>query len=214
MSSRIRAVVFDMDGVLIDARDWHFRALNDALEIFGTHISYDEHLDRFNGLPTREKLRILTDEGRLPQHVHSVINAVKQERTLREAAKLCFPRIEHLLLLAWLRARGLQVGVATNSIRQSASTMLQFGGVLPFLDCLITNEDVERAKPAPDIYERACLQLGVMPSETLVVEDHDVGVTAARAAGCRVVRVEGPEDVTISLLSGEFGGSFQDQQDG
>lgn len=212
MSSDIRAVVFDMDGVLIDARDWHFRALNDALALFGAHITYEEHLERFNGLPTREKLRMLADEGRLPHHVHSVINAVKQERTLREAAQLCFPRIEHLLLLAWLKARGFQVGVATNSIRQSASTMLQFGGVLPFLDCLVTNEDVELAKPAPDIYERACAQLGVTPSETMVVEDHEVGVAAAQAAGCHVVRVDGPEDVTISLISNELPANRRDLQ--
>ena len=199
-SGQIEAVVFDMDGVLIDARDWHYRALNDALAIFDAEVSYEDHLTRFNGLPTRVKLQTLTDEGRLPAHVHGIVNAVKQERTLREAASLCFPRIEHLLLVAWLKERGLKVGVATNSIRHTSVTMLGFAGLLDSLDVLVTNEDVEHAKPAPDIYLKAASALGVEPDRVVVVEDHEVGVKSARDAGCHVIQVAGVEDVTVSLL--------------
>lgn len=195
------AVVFDMDGVLIDARDWHYEALNDALEIFGAHIPYDEHQLRFNGLPTREKLRILTQEGRLPFHVHDLVNDVKQERTLRQAAKLCFPDVSHLILLGTLKARGIRLGVATNSIRQTSSTMLAFAGVLPFLDVLITNEDVQRPKPSPEIYIRACEMLGVHPNMTLVIEDHDIGKASAEAAGCYCIQVSGPQDVRLDLVA-------------
>jgi len=197
---RFRAVVFDMDGVLIDARDWHYRALNEALGLFGAEIDYEEHLTRFDGLPTRDKLNLLTEEGRLPRHVHEVVQSVKQERTLREAAKLCFPTVEHLLLLSWIRERGLKIGVATNSIRASATTMLQFSGVLEHLDALVTNEDVALGKPAPDIYVEACKRLDVAPSDVLVIEDHHVGVTAATVAGCTVIQVSGPEDVSIPLV--------------
>jgi HAD superfamily hydrolase (TIGR01509 family) len=197
---RVEAVVFDMDGVLIDARDWHYRALNDALEIFDAEISYEDHLNRFNGLPTRVKLQTLSDEGRLPAHVHGLVNAVKQERTLREAASLCFPRIEHLLLMSWLKERGLKIGVATNSIRHTSVTMLGFAGLFDSLDVLVTNEDVDRPKPAPDIYLKAAFSLGVQPDRIVVVEDHDVGVRAATQAGCLVVQVVGVEDVTVSLL--------------
>jgi beta-phosphoglucomutase-like phosphatase (HAD superfamily) len=193
-----------MDGVLIDARDWHYRALNDALEIFGCAVPYNEHLERFNGLPTREKLGILSREGRLPEHLHSTVNAIKQERTIREAASLCFPRVEHLLLMSWLKRLDLRVGVATNSIRHTTTTMLQYAGVLENLDCLVTNEDVVSAKPAPDIYLEACRRLGAPPTQVLVVEDHEVGVRAAQAAGCTVVQVDGPDDVCIPLLEGFF----------
>lgn len=196
----IEAVVFDMDGVLIDARDWHYEALNDALQIFGAYITYEEHIARFNGLPTREKLRVLNSEGRLPTHVNSLVSAVKQERTIRRAAGMCFPKVEHLLLLGWLKARQIKLGVATNSIRQSSEAMLTFAGVRRHLDCLVTNEDVPRAKPAPDIYLSACETLGVMPQSVLVIEDHPIGVQAATEAGCSVIRVDDPEDVSISLL--------------
>ncbi len=200
-----RAVVFDMDGVLIDARDWHFRALNEALAIFDAAIPIDDHLDRFDGLPTRVKLQMLTDEGRLPAHLHRVVDEVKQERTLREAARLCFPRIEHLLLAAWLKRQGCRVGVATNSVRQSSQTMLGFAGLLPHLDVLVTNEDVEHAKPAPDIYLKAAADLGIAPEDVLVVEDHPYGVAAAQAAGCRVVTVTSVDDVATDLLRPFFG---------
>lgn len=204
MSGTPKAVVFDMDGVLIDARDWHFRALNEALEIFDAAITLEDHLDRFNGLPTRVKLNMLTDDGRLPLHLHPVVEKVKQERTLREAARLCFPRVEHLLLMAWLKAEDIRIGVATNSIRKTSETMLEFAGLLGHLDVLVTNEDVDHAKPAPDIYLAAASRLHVRTSEVLVVEDHPYGVTAAEAAGCRVVQVDGVEDVTTALLQDAF----------
>ena len=204
MKSLPRAVVFDMDGVLIDARDWHYNALNSALEIFGVRISYEEHLERFNGLPTRVKLSILSDDGRLPRHVHDLVESVKQERTLREAARLCFPRVEHLLMMSWIKRRGCAIGVATNSVRATSTTMLDFAGLLPSLDVLVTNEDVNESKPAPAIYSLACSQLRVAPCETLVIEDHDIGVQAARAAGCQVVQVSGVEDVSTALIEGEF----------
>lgn len=199
-----RAVVFDMDGVLIDAGDWHFRALNEALSIFDAAISREDHIDRFNGLPTRVKLAMLTEEGRLPAHLHHVVEEVKQERTLREAARLCFPRVEHLLLVAWLKHHGCLVGVATNSVRQTSRTMLDFAGLLDELDVLVTNEDVARAKPAPDIYLEAARLLGVDPADVLVVEDHPYGVASARSAGCTVVQVDGVDDVTTALLEPHF----------
>jgi beta-phosphoglucomutase len=194
------AVIFDMDGVLIDARDWHFRALNSALEIFGSPIGEKEHLDTFDGLPTKVKLGMLHSEGRLPAHLHEIVEEVKQERTLREAANLCFPSLDHLMLLSWLKAHGMKVGVGTNSIRRSSETMLEFSGLLERLDSLVTNQDVERGKPFPDIYLEGCRQLGTTPARTLVVEDSDYGVQAAEAAGCDVLRVNDPSDVTISLL--------------
>lgn len=199
-----KGVVFDMDGVLIDARDWHYEALNYALAIFDAEIARDEHLGRFNGLPTKVKLRMLTEEGRLPAHLHTVVEAIKQERTLREAASLCFPRVEHLLMMSWLKGMGVKVGVATNSIRRTSTTMLGFAGLLDSLDVLVTNEDVEHTKPAPDIYLRAALLLELEPHEIVVVEDHDFGVAAAQRAGCHVIKVDGVEDVSSLLLESLF----------
>lgn len=205
VAPRFSAVIFDMDGVLIDARDWHYRALNDALEIFDASIDSHEHETRFNGLPTRVKLQMLTDEGKLPAHLHELIDEVKQERTLREAAQRCFPRVEHLLMMEWLKREGILIGLATNSIRKTTLAMLDFAGLLNYLDVIVTNEDVRNAKPAPDIYLEAVRLLGVTPGETLVVEDSEFGIRSAEAAGCTVIRVSGIEDVSENLLGPYFG---------
>ena len=199
-----QAVIFDMDGVLIDAVDWHYQALNEALAIFDAQIGEQEHFERFNGLPTRVKLEMLTSEERLPGHLHEIISAVKQERTLRVAAHRCFPRVEHLLLFSWLRSRGCHLAVATNSIRATASAMLEFAGLLQLLDVLVTNEDVEEAKPAPDLYVEACQRLGVSTADALVIEDHPFGVQAAERAGCSVIQVSGVHEVTVSLVENVF----------
>lgn len=207
MKSKYSAVVFDMDGVLVDARDWHFEALNEALLIFGESISREEHLGRFDGLPTKVKLRMLVEEGRMPKDLIPLIESVKQERTLRAAARLCFPRIEHLIMLADLKRRGFKIGVATNSIRLTATSMLSFAGVYESLDVLVTNEDVSQAKPDPEIYTSACRQLGIEPERVLVVEDNQYGIAAAKAAGCDVVQVIEPAQLNLQLLELHLGES-------
>lgn len=200
-----KAVIFDMDGVLIDARDWHYRALNRGLEVFGAEITYEEHLERFNGLPTRVKLLTLMEEGRIPKIAKEYIEAVKQAWTLREAANSCFPRIEHLILFGILKAAGLKVGVATNSIRETSTAMLGYAGLLGQLDVFVTNEDVLNPKPSPDIYSLAANTLGVQPGECLVVEDHDYGIIAAEAAGCQTLRVADPDEVNADIVLTRLG---------
>lgn len=193
-----------MDGVLIDARDWHYEALNEALRLFGMEISRSDHLSRFNGLSTKQKLNILSEDGLLPAELHQTIEAVKQDRTLRIAAQKCFPEVSHQILLTRLKHGGLKVGLVTNSIRRSTEFMLQYAGILKFMDVIVTNEDVAQGKPSPEGYKLAMAKLGVLPSETLVVEDGEYGIMAANDAGARVVRVTDPSEVSIDLLLSEL----------
>jgi HAD superfamily hydrolase (TIGR01509 family) len=202
--TNLKAIIFDMDGVLIDARDWHFEALNEALSYFGSEISYAEHLERFDGLPTARKLNILSAEGRLPNHVHGIVEAIKQERTLRKAALMCYPSMRHLVALGWIRSAGLRIGVATNSVRSTSTTMLSYAGIIPLIDCLVTNQDVRLPKPDPEIYLEACSRLGVIPEETLVFEDNENGIASATTAGCNVAIVEDPESVNLSRIKFEI----------
>jgi HAD superfamily hydrolase (TIGR01509 family) len=201
MKRHYDAVVFDMDGVLIDAREWHYEALNQALGLFGIEISPDSHQSRFDGLPTREKLAILTAEQFLPLEVHALINSVKQERTLRIASSKCYPQAHHLILMATLKRLGFRLGLATNSVRVTTETMLRQAGLLDFFDVVVTNQDVPLAKPAPDVYLKAFELLGVLPDQVLVVEDNDHGVRAARLAGADVCVVKGPNEVHLENLA-------------
>jgi HAD superfamily hydrolase (TIGR01509 family) len=200
MSESFKAVLFDMDGVLIDARDWHYDALNEALRIFGVEISRTEHLSRFNGLSTKKKLEMLSSDGLIPPELHSTIEAIKQDRTLRIAAQKCFPIVSHQVLITRLKALGIKVGLVTNSIRKSSEFMLEYAGLLKFFDVVITNEDVLEGKPHPEGYQLAMERLGVLPSETIVIEDGDYGILAATTAGAKVIRVNDPFEVSLELL--------------
>jgi beta-phosphoglucomutase len=198
--SKIKAVLFDMDGVLIDARNWHYVALNEALAPFGYQISYEDHLARFNGLSTKSKLDILSTEFGFPLGLHKTVNVVKQDRTLRLAGQLCFPNVHHQILLSRLRQKNYFIGVVTNSIRNSAESLLNYAGLLGYLDTLVTNQDVLRQKPNPECYELACKNLGITPAQAVVVEDGEYGALAAAEAGCKVIRVDSPNEVSLEIL--------------
>ena len=195
------AVIFDMDGVLVDATEWHYEALNEALSPFGYSIPVDLHLNRFNGLSTKSKLEILSSEYGLPRELHNLISETKQDRTQRIAYQKCFPNPAHLILLSLLKFLGLRIGLCTNSIRLTTEQMLGLTQLINFMDVIVTNEDVLKPKPDPQGYLMACERLSVLPHRTLVVEDGKYGLEAALKAGCDVIEVEGPYQVSIEKLS-------------
>ena len=197
----IKAVVFDMDGVLIDAREWHFLALNQVLEPLGIAISEKDHLEKYDGLSTKVKLEMLSADFGLPLELHKIINRVKQDRTLRIANQFCYPNIRHQILLSRLKAENFKIGVVTNSIRETTKFMLDRANVFHFLDAVITNEDVRNPKPDPEGYALSCERLGIKPEQALVVEDGSYGIQAAKRAGCNVLRVDSPDDVSLELFS-------------
>jgi beta-phosphoglucomutase len=92
---KIKAVLFDMDGVLIDAKDWHYEALNQALSLFGMEISRYDHLVTYDGLPTKKKLEMLTLERGLPRALHNFINDMKQEFTFQLGYAKCKLTFNH-----------------------------------------------------------------------------------------------------------------------
>jgi beta-phosphoglucomutase len=117
----IQAVIFDMDGVLVEAKDWHYEALNAALALFGLDLSRDEHLAFFDGLPTRKKLEVLGVSRNLPAKLHPLINELKQKFTLDIILSRCRPVFHVQYALAALRRSGYRLAVCSNSVRLSRS---------------------------------------------------------------------------------------------
>lgn len=200
MSSDLQAIVFDMDGVLIDAREWHYEALNRALALLGYEITRYEHLSTYDGLPTKAKLRMLSVERGLPPELHAFMNSLKQQYTLEFVATRCKPIFQHQYALARLKAEGYKLGVASNSVRRTVMEMMERSDLLQYLDVIVSNEDVTHAKPDPEMYVKAMASLGVDPRRTLVVEDNENGVKAAQGAGAHVMVVGGPEDVALDPI--------------
>ena len=107
--TKITAVVFDLDGVLVDATEWHYEALNRSLQLFGFSISRYEHLSTYNGLPTRKKLEMLTVEKGLPVALHGLINRVKQVYTREEILTKCRPVFEKEYMMSRLKSDGYRL---------------------------------------------------------------------------------------------------------
>lgn len=196
----IKAIIFDMDGVLVDAKSWHFEALNRSLSLFGYRISQFEHHQRFDGLPTKEKLQILAKENGLPLSLAPFINEMKQKFLLEIAVELCTENPVHLRSLAHLKRDGYALALASNSIRQSVDELMKRTALDQFLQFTLSNEDVTYPKPDPEIYRLAISNLGLNPSECMVVEDGDYGIAAAKAAGANVMRVGGVHEVNYENL--------------
>jgi len=196
----IRGVVFDMDGVLIEAKDWHYAALNRALRLFGHEISRHEHLTTFDGLPTKKKLEMLSVDRGLPQELHSFINEMKQIYTMELVHQLCRPRFTHEYALSRLKQAGMKLAVASNSVRNTVEVMMQKASLAGYLDAMLSNEDVSRAKPDPEIYLKSMTLLGLAPHETLVVEDNENGIRAARASGAHVLVVGSVDEVNLQAI--------------
>ncbi|MBQ7543338.1 MAG: HAD family phosphatase [Synergistaceae bacterium] len=193
--TRIKAVLFDMDGVLIDAKDWHYEALNKALGLFGLTISRYDHLHTFDGLPTRDKLKMLSEQYFLPSQLHSFINKVKQRYTLEITNAMCRPMFQHEYALSRLKHEGFKIAVCSNSVRATIELMMSLSGLSGYIDLILSNEDVTRAKPDPEIYTAAMEKLGMTPGECLVIEDNPKGIAAGRASGAFVLPVAGVYDV-------------------
>ena len=133
-----------MDGVLIDAKDWHYEALNRALRLFGYEISRYDHLTTYDGLPTSKKLEMLTREKGLPQKLHRFINQIKQVYTTEMVNAHCRPRFKHEYALSRLKAEGYRLAVASNSVRNSVELMMAKSRLTPYLEFMLSNQDVSR----------------------------------------------------------------------
>jgi HAD superfamily hydrolase (TIGR01509 family) len=196
----IKAVIFDMDGVLIEAKNWHYESLNKALRLFGYEISRYEHLTTYDGLPTRQKLDMLTVERGLPSELHAFINEMKQAYTMDMVHTQCSPRFVHEYALAKLKANDYKIAVASNSIRSTIDLMMRKAGLMDYLDFFLSNQDVIKGKPDPEIYQKAITRLGLQPDECLVVEDHENGIRAAMASGAYVLTVEHVDEVNYQNI--------------
>lgn len=201
---KIKAVLFDMDGVLIDAKDWHYKALNEALNLFGLQISKYDHLYTFDGLPTKMKLKMLSLQYYLPEQLHGFINEVKQKNTIRYVNDLCRPRFNHEYTLSRLSAEGYKIAVCSNSIRNTIEEMMNHAALKEYLDLIISNEDVTKAKPDPEMYVKAINKFGFKSDECLVVEDNPNGVQAGLASGAHVLKVETVDDITYTNIMNEI----------
>ena len=195
MNKTIKAVIFDLDGVLVEAKDWHYQALNKALAVFGCDFSYEEHLSTYDGLPTKMKLEMLNKNKNFPLELSQLVYELKQIYTNEFFSTRCFPDFSQDYLFRKLKDKSIKTAVASNSITATVNMAMKNLDIRKYIEFSLSNEDVKNPKPDPEIYTKAISMLNLKPSECLIVEDNFNGIKAAKASGAHCLEVKEVEDV-------------------
>lgn len=201
----IKLIIFDLDGVLVEAKNIHYKTLNTALAMVDEKyvINWDEHLSVFDGLKTNQKLEILTTQRGLPTNKHKIIWDEKQKLTLKSLHTLPLS-IELQETFAKLANDNYKIVCCSNSIRKTVLTVLSKLGIIEYFDFIMSNEDVKNSKPHPEMYWKAISNIGVLPEETLIVEDSPHGLLAAARSKSHILRVLSPKNVTYENINNKI----------
>lgn len=199
-------IIFDMDGVLIDARPLHFHAFNTAVAAFGSQyvLSWAEHQAYYDGLPTWAKLRLLSSNKGFPRDRWTLAWETKQAISALMVEQL-FPDPAKREMLLQLKRDGHVLACASNSIRATVDRMLTQANLLDLFDCVVGNDEPgNEAKPNPRCFEQTMEVLEHSPEVTWIVEDSVPGLEAARLSGAHVIPVSSPDEVTYEMLAPHF----------
>jgi HAD superfamily hydrolase (TIGR01509 family) len=193
----VKLIIFDLDGILVSSKNIHFEALNKALQDFHeTPIPYNDHINTFDGKPTKEKLLLL----KIPEEKHNIINHKKQLYTMSLLESSIKEDPELIDLFQKLKKENFILHVASNSIKKTIEIVLVKLGIIKYVDFYISNEDVKISKPHPEMYLRCMLQAGIGPKETIIIEDSYVGRKGAFNSGAHVSAIKNKSEVTYTMV--------------
>ena len=199
--NNIKLIIFDLDGVLVDAKELHYNALNMALTSIDPKyvINREEHLSTYDGLNTTKKLQMLTDRKNLPVTSHNLIWQRKQQSTISIISN--FERDERICdVLKRLKEDGYILCVASNSIRDTVKMMIWKKGFIEYFDFFYSNQDVKLPKPSSEIYLKCMIKAGVSPKQTIILEDSHIGRKAAQNSGAYLCPIIDSNDVTYTKI--------------
>nr|WP_287858624.1 HAD family phosphatase [Klebsiella sp.] len=182
------AVLFDMDGVLIDSNAVIERAWCEAAKMYGREISDEDIIKHIHGQPGPHTIRALfndlhlADRQKVQEHIIYVENTASYEAILGVAE-----------LITSLKDAGITVGIVTSGWREKIERVIEMLHIQSCISVIVERDDVARGKPHPDPYLLAAARLGIPANQTVVFEDSRSGVTSAVAAGAYCVGIGGDD---------------------
>jgi HAD superfamily hydrolase (TIGR01509 family) len=196
-----KLIVFDLDGVLVDSKEIHFNSLNDSLRAIDSRyiISINDQVNIYEGLPTKEKLNLISEKLGLDKKLHKNIWELKQKNTI-EQFKLLPVDYELIGYMELIKENKINIAVASNSILSTIEICLDKLGIKHFIDYIVSNEDVDNPKPHPEMYWKAMSHFGCVPEETVIFEDSIVGKIAAKDSKANLIEVIDRKDLSIDKI--------------
>jgi beta-phosphoglucomutase len=183
-----RAVLWDLDGTLVDSEAFHWQSWRYALDADGVKVTFDQFKASF-GQRNDRILRVWLGPGATIERINRVADAKEEEyRRLAETHGLT-PLPGAADWLARLQHEGWRQAIASSAPRLNVEVMLRALHLTLYFDAIVSSEDVTHGKPDPEVFLTAAARLGVPPSHAVVVEDAVAGIEAARRAGMRSVGV-------------------------
>jgi beta-phosphoglucomutase len=178
----LKAILFDLDGTLIDSEHFYFECWNELLAEYGGKLTYDDWMENCSGKPLPMNAKIIVEKFDIPEPVDSVIKrreALTIERFRTTDVNL-MPHAQRIL--DFFKSRGITMAVVTSSLRDDVDAIFARNGLGHYFKLIITRSEVVNYKPHPESYNLACETLGVGKDECIVFEDTINGLTSAKAA--------------------------------
>lgn len=196
-----KLIIFDLDGVLVDSKDIHYKALNFALAQVDSKyaISYNDHKNIFDGLPTKIKLQILTQKLGLEESLYKQIWEVKQKMTEQMFNEISVDD-DLIKICLYIKSKNIKIAVASNSIKSTIVQCLKSLGIFNYIDFIVSNEDVVNAKPHPEMYWKAMSHFGSIPNKTVIFEDSIIGKIAAKDSMANLIEIKDRNDLDINKV--------------
>jgi HAD superfamily hydrolase (TIGR01509 family) len=192
------AIIFDFDGTLVDTMPLHYEAYRRVLADEGIVLAYDDYFDNVGGTARESIPKFL--RGRSCRLSAAEIHARKKQIIAELFASQRVPMLETAKLLPLLFGRW-PLALASSGSRPGVEQVLEKLDWRRYFAAVVTGEDAERGKPAPDLFLLAAQRLDAPPEECLVFEDTDAGVAGARAAGMMVFDVRRTVAATSRLVT-------------
>ena len=195
LKREVKAVLFDLDGVLVDSFEAWFQTFNDALNHCGFRPVTKRNFKKYFGAP-------------IEYDAKKFFNGMGIDSVKRLYIKYFQKRIHHVMLfpqvhevLRELKRRKYKIGLITNSTRATSRAIMNLLKLNKYFDAIIAMEDVKRRKPAPDMILKACKKLNAKPRNTILIGDTNNDIVAGRRAGCVTVGYKIKGDYRINKLN-------------